>query len=67
VSQQRRAKLEKLNSDLLERVSFLEEELDKQIEFNKSLKEKQKEYNLQVYKQLVKQFDIPQGEGDSEN
>jgi hypothetical protein len=67
VSQQRRAKLEKLNSDLLERVSFLEEELDKQIEFNKSLKEKQKEYNLQVYKQLVKQLDIPQGEGDSEN
>lgn len=55
VSEQRRQKVEEENLFLHKRIKELENEVEKQVEFNKTLKDKQKEYNRDVLKRLKRE------------
>ncbi|CAI2386224.1 unnamed protein product [Moneuplotes crassus] len=55
VSEQRRQKVEEENLSLHKRIKELENEVEKQAEFNKTLKDKQKEYNRDVLKRFKRE------------
>ena len=58
VSETKRNCAEKENEQLIKRIKELELQLEKEIEYNSSLKTKQKQYNEEVYKMLTKQLNL---------
>lgn len=58
VSESRRQKVETENLDLQKKIKHLENELEKQEEYNKTLKEKQKAHSDEVFNKLIKKLNI---------
>ena len=58
VSETKRVQAEKDNNQLLHRIKDLELQLAKEVEYNATLKSKQKQYNEEVYKIISKQLGV---------
>ena len=58
VSETKRVQAEKDNDQLLHRIKDLELQLAKEVEYNATLKSKQKQYNEEVYKIISKQLGV---------